>query len=161
VPDTVPEESAERKSKRRIHAEEGHRKKQDRERREQAAGLDVVHPGEHQLEQFLGEQRQQQQIGGADQHRYAEHSGRRLAVREPAADEIAGRQRRQHGRDQRRPGVDAAAEIGVEVARAQHLETHHDRAGDEGDQIDHAGRGTCARAGCFEGVSLHHWLLGL
>ena len=61
------------------------------------------------------------------------------AVGEPAAEEIADRQRGQHGRDQRGPGVDAAAEIRVEIARAQHLEAHDDRAGHEGDDVDRDG----------------------
>jgi glycosidase len=46
--------------------------------------------------------------------------------------------------DQPRPGIDAAAEIGVEIARAEHFETHHDRAGNKSDHIDdgpkHSGR---------------------
>ena len=76
-------------------------------------------------------------------------------------------ERRQHGRDQRRPGVDAAAEIRVEIARAQHLEAHHDRAGDEGDQIDRrpapragpSGAAAATRRGSVGGWST--WILGI
>src|SRR5262249_24735406 len=34
------------------------------------------------------------------------------------------------------PGIDAAAEIGVEIARAEHFEAHHDRAGNKSEHID-------------------------
>ena len=65
-------------------------------------------------------------------------SGRRPAVGHDAAGEIADRQGRQHGRDQRRPGINAAAEIGIEIARAEHFEAHHDRAGDERPDVENA-----------------------
>src|SRR5262249_35493649 len=48
-----------------------------------------------------------------------------------AAGEIARHHGEQHHRDQGRPGGDAAAEIGVEVAAAQHLEPHQGEADDE------------------------------
>ena len=121
---------------RRIHAEEGHRKQQDRQRGDQAAGAHVVDVGEQELEQRLRERGQHQHVERGHQHGDGEHAERGGAVGEPAAEEIAERQRHQHGRDQRRPGIDAAAEIGVEIARPEHLEAHHDGAGHEGDAVD-------------------------
>src|SRR5262249_52254104 len=73
--------------------------------------------------------------------------------------EITERERRQDSRDQCRPGIDAAAEIRIEVARAQHLEAHHNAAGDERDDIDDAGRARsdigARRAPCGRG---RRWL---
>src|SRR6266852_5698923 len=77
-----------------------------------------------------------------------------MAIGDVPADKIADAQRGQHRRDQRRPGVDAGAERGREIARSQHLETHHDRAGHEGDEIEREddGEPTLAR--------LASWRLG-
>src|SRR6266852_3830285 len=77
-----------------------------------------------------------------------------MAIGDVAADKIADAQRGQHRRDQRRPGVDAGAERGCEIAGSQHLETHHDRAGHEGDEIEREddGEPTLAR--------LASWRLG-
>ena len=97
--------------------------------------------GEHEFEDRFGEARQREQIGRADEHGRRQHGGRGGAVGERAAEEIAGSERDQHGRDQRRPGIDAAAEIRIEIARAEHLEAHHDGAGDEGDRVEQDGQG--------------------
>ena len=158
---------------RRIHAEEGHREQQDRHRGDEAAGAHVVDVGEQQFEQRLCERGQHQHIERGDQHGDRQHAERGGAVGEPAAEEIAERQRHQHGRDQRGPGIDAAAEIGVEIARPEHLEAHHDGAGHEGDTVDQdaVGRGRLGlggrghgRAGgagdCFGGGLGHDGLLG-
>ena len=84
----------------------------------------------------VDEQRQRDEVGRPDHDRQPEDGGRGLTIGKPSADEIADRQRAQHGRDQRGPGVDAAAEIRVEIARAEHLEAHDDRAGDERHDVD-------------------------
>src|SRR4029077_14653440 len=53
-------------------------------------------------------------------------------------------------------GIDAAAEIRIEVARSEHLEAHDDRTGDEGDGIDRGGRGDIRGDWCrFDGGVLH------
>ena len=124
---------------RRIHPEEGDRKQEDGNRSDETAGAHVVDVLQQEFEHRLGEIRQHQHVDRADQHGAAQHAGRWVAVGEPAAEEIAERQGHQHGRDQRGPGVDAAAEIGVEIARAEHLEAHDDRAGHEGDDVDQDG----------------------
>ena len=100
---------------------------------------------EHEFEHGLGEARQRQEVGGADDHGGCQHGRRGGPVGERAAEEIADGQRDQHGGDQRGPGIDAAAEIGVEIARSQHLEAHDDRPGDEGDRVDHRRAGHVAR----------------
>ena len=55
----------------------------------------------------------------------------RIAVDHHPADEIAEGERREYGRDQTRPGVDAAAEIGKEVPASEHLEAHQYGADEE------------------------------
>ena len=123
-------------AERRIHAEKGHREEQDCDRCDQAAGPHIVDAGQQRLQHPLGENRDQQDVDRTDNHGQAQDRQGRGAVGEPAAQEITDAQGRQHGRDQRRPGVDAAAEIRIEVARAQHLETHDDGAHHEGRHID-------------------------
>src|SRR5579872_1594951 len=59
-----------------------------------------------------------------------------MAVGEQAAEKIADTQCSQHRRDQRRPCVDAASEIRTKITRSQHFETHHDRAGEEGGDVN-------------------------
>ena len=151
---------------RRIHSEQGHRKEHEGERSEQAAGADIVEAGQHEFEDALGEARQRQQIERPERHRERQDRHRRRAIGQRAAQEVARGEGDQHGRDQRRPGIDAAAEIGVEIARAQHLEAHHDPAGHERDRIDHdAPRGrhrpAMGRAGRrFDGGLVHGSLNG-
>src|SRR5258708_19561772 len=66
-----------------------------------------------------------------------------MSVGDPTTGEIPGRQRGQHRRDQRCPSIDAAAEIGVEVARAQHLEAHDDGAGNERASLENGTKCFC------------------
>ncbi len=121
----------------RIHAEQGHWKEHEGERSHQAAGTDIVEAGEHEFEDALGEGRQGQQIERCDHHGECQDRHRGGAVGQGSAEEVACGKGDEHGRDQRGPGIDAAAEIGVEIPGAEHLEAHHDPAGDEGGHIDH------------------------
>src|SRR5436190_1510938 len=82
------------------------------ERGDEAAGADVVDVGEHVFEHGLGKARQRQKIERGDEHRAPQHRRRGGAVGKPPAEEIARGERGEHGRDQRCPGIDAAAEIG-------------------------------------------------
>ena len=141
-------------AERRVHPEKRDRKEQDRERGRETAAPYVVGCAQHALEQRLRKRRERQDIGRADQHGRAQHSGGRVAVRRIPADEIADAEGCQHGRDQRGPGVDAAAEIRVEIARAEHLEAHDDRAGDEGNEIDDGGKGPRGAARLNHGATL-------
>ena len=59
-----------------------------------------------------------------------------MAVSEQPAEKIADTQCGQHRRDQRGPRIDAASEIRTQITRSEHFETHHDRAGEEGDDVD-------------------------
>ncbi len=145
---------------RRIHAEKGHGEEHEGERREQAAGANVVDAGEHEFEHGRREARQHQEIGRADDHGEGQHRERGGAVGKCAAEEVARGERDQHRRDERGPGIDAAAEIRIEIARSQHLEAHHDGAGDEGDRIDHHGGGGLRRAGIRFGRGTIHAGLG-
>jgi hypothetical protein len=95
-----------------------------------------VNLGQQRFQHPVGKERDEQDIDRADNHGQSEHGQGGGAVGEPAAEKIADAQGRQHGRYQRRPGVDAAAEIRIEVARAQHFEAHHDGAHHEGRDID-------------------------
>ena len=137
----------------RIDTEEGQRHEQQQHRADdRAPALELALVGNRaeqrrdELHQRLGEQRNEREIGGAADDEPAEAGGGRLPVGHPAAEEIAAGERRQHGRNQRRPGVDSAAEIGIEIAAAEHLEAHHHRAGDEGIQIDEQQERGCEAA---------------
>ncbi len=71
---------------RRIHSEEGHRKQQDRQRGDEAAGAHVVDIGEQEFEQGLGKRGQDQHVDRGHQHgrpraRSARRCGRRASRR--------------------------------------------------------------------------------
>ena len=132
--------------KRRIHAEERHREEHQREGGHQAPKPNIIDRGEHRLEDGLSKARQCQEIDRSDDHRERQQRRGDGSVGERSAEKIARRQRDQHRGDQRRPGIDAAAEIRIEIARSEHLEAHDDCAGDEGHGVDRGAGGGIRRA---------------
>src|SRR6266699_3164049 len=88
-----------------------------------AAEAHIVYGVENKAQYRVSKAWQHKEVDGRNVNDHSEDGCRHRAIGDEAAEEIARCQRRQHRRDQPRPGIDAAAEIGVEIARAEHFET--------------------------------------